>query len=125
VGGEGSAAQRRAARYGDAWFPYFVRITPADLGERWRHVRQQAQAAGRDPAEISLNLNLPIEVTDQPVPQQPDRLRGSPEQLLEALQPFAALGVQHLALQFMVPHYPQRLAQIERFAATVLPRIAR
>jgi len=123
VGGEGSAAQRRAARYGDAWFPYFVRITPADLGERWRHVRQQAQAAGRDPAEISLNLNLPIEVTDQPVPQQPDRLRGSPEQLLEALQPFAALGVQHLALQFMVPHYPQRLAQIERFAATVLPRL--
>jgi probable F420-dependent oxidoreductase len=28
VGGEGKAAQRRAARHGDAWFPYFPRITP-------------------------------------------------------------------------------------------------
>ena len=28
VGGEGAAAQRRTARYGDAWFPYFVRTSP-------------------------------------------------------------------------------------------------
>lgn len=28
VGGEGKAAQRRNATYGDAWFPYLVGITP-------------------------------------------------------------------------------------------------
>jgi probable F420-dependent oxidoreductase len=120
VGGEGSAAQKRAARYGDAWFPYFVRITPRELAARWHNVRCQAEAVGRDPSELVLNLNLPIEVTDQPIAQEPDRLRGTPEQLAEAIQPFADLGVQHLALQFMVPHYPERLVQIERFARVVI-----
>jgi alkanesulfonate monooxygenase SsuD/methylene tetrahydromethanopterin reductase-like flavin-dependent oxidoreductase (luciferase family) len=125
VGGEGTAAQRRAARLGDAWFPYFVRVTPGELAARWDNVKQQAQAAGRDPSDVALNLNLPVEVTEQPVTQEPDRLRGTPEQIAEAIQAFAGLGVQHLALQFMVPHYPERLVQIERFAATVVPQFAR
>ena len=64
----------------------------------------------------ALNLNLPIWVTDEPVPQEPGVLRGTPEQLESAIEPFRELGVQHLALQFMVPHYPERLVQIERFA---------
>jgi probable F420-dependent oxidoreductase len=31
VGGEGVRAQRRAASFGDAWFPYFVKITAREL----------------------------------------------------------------------------------------------
>jgi probable F420-dependent oxidoreductase len=124
VGGEGPAAQQRAARYGDAWFPYFVRITPVDLAERWRNVQRQAEAVGRDPSEIALNLNLPIRVTEEPVAQEVGVLRGTPEQLKAAIEPFRELGVRHLALQFMVPHYPERLVQIEQFATTVLPRLA-
>jgi probable F420-dependent oxidoreductase len=123
VGGEGPAAQKRAARYGDAWFPYFVRITPADLEARWDNVKRRADAAGRDPSEIALNLNLPIWVTQEPVAQEADVLRGTPEQLEAAIEPFRQLGVRHLALQFMVPHYPERLVQIERFATAVLPRL--
>ncbi|HXE73385.1 MAG TPA: TIGR03619 family F420-dependent LLM class oxidoreductase, partial [Candidatus Nitrosotenuis sp.] len=46
VGGEGRRAQRRAGRYGDAWFPYFVRITPRELAERFAQVRQAAAEAG-------------------------------------------------------------------------------
>lgn len=125
VGGEGPAAQKRAARFGDAWFPYFVRITPADLAERWGNVQRQAEAAGRDPSEIVLNLNLPVWVTEEPVPQEAGVLRGTPEQLEAAIAPFRELGVRHLALQFMVPHYPERLVQIERFAKAILPQLAR
>jgi probable F420-dependent oxidoreductase len=120
VGGEGPAAQKRAARYGDAWFPYFVRITPSELATRFANVQRHAEAAGRDPSDIALNLNLPIWVTDKPVEQDSGVLRGTPEQIEDAIEPLKALGVQHLALQFMVPHYPERLEQIERFAVTVL-----
>jgi probable F420-dependent oxidoreductase len=120
VGGEGLAAQKRAARYGDAWFPYFVRITPDDVASRWRNVQQLAEQAGRDPSEVSLNLNLPIWVTDKPVEQEEGVLRGTPEQLATAIAAFEHVGVQHLALQFMVPHYPERVAQIEAFAHEVL-----
>ena len=121
VGGEGKRAQRRAAAYGDSWFPYFVHVTADELLERFDNVRALAADHGRNPAEVSLNCCLPIEVTDQPSPQSPDQLRGSPEQLAEALRRFEAVGVETLALQFMVRRYPDRLEQIQRFSEEVLP----
>jgi len=121
VGGEGLRAQRRAARHGDAWFPYFVRITPPDLQARFDHVRRWAVEARRDPDHIVLACCLPIELRPKPVPQEADRLIGSPEQVVAALRAFEKIGVQHIALQFMVPHWPERQEQIERFARDVLP----
>ena len=31
------------------------------------------------------------------------------------------IGVVHIGLQFMIPHYPERREQIERFAREALP----
>jgi probable F420-dependent oxidoreductase len=123
VGGEGKRAQRRAGQYGDAWFPYFVRITPNELAKRFDHVRLTAREAGRDPDRIVFACCLPIELTTQTVPQEEDYLKGNIEQLTEALKKFQAAGVAHIGLQFMVPHYPQRQAQIERFAKEALPAL--
>ena len=121
VGGEGVRAQRRAAAYGDAWFPYFVRITPRELARRFENVRSHATRAGRNPDEIRFACCLPIEVSRDPVAQEEDRLRGTPEQLAQALVRYREIGVEHIALQFMVPHWPERQAQIERFARDVMP----
>ncbi|HEV8307885.1 MAG TPA: LLM class F420-dependent oxidoreductase [Methylomirabilota bacterium] len=123
VGGEGERAQRRAGRHGDAWFPYFVRITPRELAARFEQVRRWAREAGREPEAIHLACCLPVEVTPEPVPQEPDRLLGTPEQVAEALQGFRRAGVEHVALQFMVPRWPERVAQIERFAREALPAL--
>ena len=125
VGGEGVRAQRRAAAYGDAWFPYFVRITPQELARRFENVRRWAAEAGREPNQIRFACCLPIEVSTQPVAQEEDRLRGNPEQLAEALRAFRKIGVEHIALQFMMPHWPERQAQIERFAREVMPEFQR
>jgi alkanesulfonate monooxygenase SsuD/methylene tetrahydromethanopterin reductase-like flavin-dependent oxidoreductase (luciferase family) len=123
VGGEGTRAQRRAARYGDAWFPYFVRMTPRELAARFDNVRRWAREAGRDPERIGLSCCLPVELTPEPVPQEDDRLMGSPEQLTVALRAYGKIGVEHMALQFMVPRWPERREQIERFAGEVMPAI--
>jgi probable F420-dependent oxidoreductase len=123
VGGEGAAAQRRAVRYGDAWFPYFVAIAPAELRAGYEQVRQTAAELGRDPDEIQLTCCRPIEVTPAPVPQDDQHLRGSPQQLVEALQAYQRIGVAHLAMQFMAPRWPEREEQISRFAAEVLPHV--
>jgi alkanesulfonate monooxygenase SsuD/methylene tetrahydromethanopterin reductase-like flavin-dependent oxidoreductase (luciferase family) len=123
VGGEGTPAQRRAGRYGDAWFPYFVRITPSELRTRFDHVRRVAAEAGRDPDGLQLCCCLPLELTPEPVPQEPDRLHGTARQVAEALEAFRAVGVRHVALQFMVPRWPARLEQIERFAREGLPAL--
>jgi probable F420-dependent oxidoreductase len=125
VGGEGRAAQRRAAKYGDAWFPYFVTITPEELRSGYEHVQRLTAEAGRDPKQVRLACCRPIEVTGDPVPQDAQHLRGSPEQLVEALEAYRQVGVDHLALQFMVPRWPDRVEQIERFAREVMPHLGR
>ena len=121
VGGEGKAAQRRAGQYGDAWFHYFVRVTPAELRRRFDNVRAEAKKAGRDPGDIALTCCLPIELTPDDVPQEEDYLKGSINQVSAAIQKFIEVGVIHIGLQFMVPHYPERQEQIERFAKEALP----
>jgi probable F420-dependent oxidoreductase len=121
IGGEGELAQRRAGRYGDAWFPYFVRITPKELATRFANVRRYAQEAGRNPEEITLACCLPIELTSQDIPQEKDYLKGSVQQVAEAIKQFQDVGVTHIGLQFMTPHFPERQEQIERFAKEALP----
>jgi probable F420-dependent oxidoreductase len=123
VGGEGTRAQRRAAKYGDAWFPYFVRMTPRELARRFDNVRRWAAEAGRDPDRIHLNCCLLIELTRESLPHEEGRLRDSAEQIAEALKGYREIGVEHIALQFMVPRWPERKEQIERFAREVLPSL--
>ncbi|HEY1269854.1 MAG TPA: LLM class F420-dependent oxidoreductase [Candidatus Binatia bacterium] len=122
VGGEGARAQRRAGEYGEAWFPYFVRMTPRELKRRFDNVRRAAEKAGRDPETVRLNCCLPIELSEKPSDWEEDRLRGSAEQIADALHGYKEIGVEHLALQFMVPRWPDRVEQIERFAREVMPR---
>jgi probable F420-dependent oxidoreductase len=121
VGGEGAAAHRRTAKYGDAWFPYFVEVTPTELRAGYDAVRASSAELGRDPEKILLACCRPIEVTAGPVPQDARFLRGSPEQLVEALLAYQSIGVSHIALQFMTPRWPDRAQQIARFAQDVLP----
>jgi probable F420-dependent oxidoreductase len=121
VGGEAKPSQRRAGTYGDAWFPYFARVTPEELGRRFATVREFAEQAGRDPQTVELNCCLALEVTAEDVDQEPELLRGSPPQLAERLAEFHDVGVQHCGLQFLVGRYPERLEQMRRFSSEVLP----
>ncbi len=123
VGGEGRPARRRAGRYGDAWLPYFVSVTPQQLRAAHEDVRAAAREAGRDPDTVALTCCSPIEVTEADVAQDATRLRGSLRQLTDALGEYRRAGVEHVALQFMVPRWPDRLAQMEAFAKEVLPRL--
>jgi probable F420-dependent oxidoreductase len=124
VGGEGKAARRRTARLGDVWFPYYVRITAAELARRFEDVQEEARAAGREPNSVSLAVCRPIEVTRRPVEQDPEALRGTPEQLVVALRQYRDAGVSHVALQFTAPRLPERLAQIGDFGRKVIPHFA-
>jgi probable F420-dependent oxidoreductase len=123
IGGESEPARRRAAKYGDAWFSYFVKITPEDLVDRFGQIRGMAEEAGRDPGEIRFCCVRPVEVTESAVPQEADSLRGTPEQLVEALRQYEGVGVEHMALQFMVGRWPERREQIERFGREVIPAL--
>lgn len=121
IGGESVPAQRRAARYGDAWFSYFVKTTAAELAAHFKELQQMAAEAGRAPDAVKLCSVRPIDVTEEPVPQEEETLRGTPEQLIAALRRFEEIGVQHMALQFHRGRWPERREQIERFGQEVIP----
>jgi probable F420-dependent oxidoreductase len=123
VGGEGKHAQRRAGLYGDAWFPYFVRVTPQELAAGFDNVRAEAATAGRNPEEVQLACCLPVELTATDGPPLENYLKGSVTQVVARLKEFIDVGVIHIGLQFMVPHYPERREQIERFAHEALPSL--
>jgi alkanesulfonate monooxygenase SsuD/methylene tetrahydromethanopterin reductase-like flavin-dependent oxidoreductase (luciferase family) len=122
VGGEGVRARRRAARYGDAWFPYYVQMTPEELQARFDAVRRFAKEFGRDPEALSLSCCLPIEFADGER-SEPDTLKGTADQLIEKIGAYKKVGVETLALQFMVSKWPERIEQIERFGVEVIPHL--
>jgi probable F420-dependent oxidoreductase len=123
-GGESEAAQKRAARYADAWFSYFVKISAEDMAAKYANVQKFA-AEHRDPslAPVQLCCCRPVEITEKPVPQRDDTLEGTPDQLIAAIKKFKDIGVQHMALQFMVGRWPERKAKIDRFAKGVMPAL--
>lgn len=125
TGGESPAAQKRAAKYADSWFSYFVKITAEDMAKKFAEVQEIAKTVGRDPqlAPVGLSCCRPIEITEKPVEQTPDTLEGTPEQLIAALKKFKDIGVQHMALQFMVGRWPERKVKIDRFAKEVMPAL--
>ena len=57
------------------------------------------------------------------MPQDERFLRGTPAQLVEALRAYRDIGVDHIALQFMFPRWPDRMEQIARFASEVMPHV--
>ena len=98
-------------------------VTPKELAARFDNVRAEAEKAARNPDEVALACCLPVELTATDVPQEEDYLRGSVEQVTERLKQFIAIGVVHIGLQFMIPHYPERQEQIERFAREALAEL--
>ena len=119
TGGESEAAVKRAAKFGDAWFSYHVKISAEDLAAKYGRVQKAAAELGRE-GQVDFCCCRPIEITKDPVDQTGDTLEGTPEQLIEALQKFKDIGVKHMALQFMKGRWPERKEKIEWFGKEVL-----
>jgi len=98
-------------------------VTPQQLAAGYENVRAEAKKAGRDPDEVKLACCLPVELTPTDGPPITDYLKGSLQQVRERLKEFIAVGCIHIGLQFMIPHYPERKEQIERFAMQALAEL--
>jgi probable F420-dependent oxidoreductase len=116
-GGEGHRARRRAARYGDVWFPSLWQQTPDSLAGALAEVRAQAAGLGRDPFRISLAGWATIDMRPNAAGAM---LAGEPEQIRMALEAYRGAGMEHAVLNF-AGSYRERLAQCELFAREVAP----
>jgi probable F420-dependent oxidoreductase len=137
VGGRARAAQRRAARFGDAWMPFV--ITPEAFAEGWARVQQEAERLGRDPASIRPAVQLwgqfdddlaealttiaaRIESTYRTPFERFERytVYGDASMWAERLDAYVHAGVRHFNFVFAGG---DRLGQLARIASEVVPRL--
>ena len=125
IGGHSEAALKRVVEVGDGWHPLGLRppvaLFPTEMAQKVRRLRELTEAAGRDPASITITFKGPIRFEDRQGERPP--LAGSPLQIAEDLRAYAAIGVQHFVLDFSVGTIPAMLEVLERFAAEVRPAV--
>jgi probable F420-dependent oxidoreductase len=137
IGGYGKKAIRRAVAIGQGWFPDGMSLP--DLEQAIGFMRQTAEAAGRDPASLSVTLRTGLYLSElgsdapgksaSPWEQstqfaaQAERLpfRGSVEQVVDDIREAERIGLDHLVFESPVQRGDERFDMIEAFAHDVMP----
>lgn len=129
VGGRGEAAIRRAARFGDAWFPMW--LDADEIASSSARLIETADEHGRPAPGVALVAFVNVcddrssgeaeaaELTRRQYAMPFERVRqwtlvGSAEQIAERLVEYRDAGVQGFCL---VPAHPRPIAQVEAIAA--------
>ena len=129
IGGESGPALRRAARYGDTWYPIGnnPRYPLGSIGQFVSAVRRLGEIAteeNRDPASISLvYCALWFDETKTLTLDDGSRqlLSGTVEQIAEDVAALAESGVQGLMLNFQRDTLEQSLDSMQYFADVIGP----
>ncbi len=126
IGGEGPAARRRAARFGDGWYP--VGRNPRhrlDTAERFAaalgDVNRRLEEAGRDPATLDTALFVPWARLGEPLPESGRRaaFTGPAAALREDIAAYEEAGLRVLVPNLETPTAAGTVERIEAFADAV------
>ena len=140
IAGRSDAAYRRMARYGDGFIPYL--FTPEKYHEAWQSIGEQAQAVGRDPADLTAALFLFFYICEdrakaiqvlgddmsrrynQPFHRLIERycLFGSPDDVAAGLDRYRQAGVQYPVVAATC-RPAEIFDQFQRFAEEVMPKL--
>lgn len=116
VGAQGERMLRLTARYADGWNRD---LNPAgSIGElpNWRaKVDAACTDEGRDPTTLARYAAVGLDLPGAPPADDSSAIKGSPEELAEALRAYAAEGISHVQV-WLEPATP---AGIEAFAPTL------
>ena len=109
IGGSSPAALRRAARDGDGWHP--SGISPEDFSLGAREIKEQAAAAGRDPASLTMSVRVDV---------NPSSDLG---QLAATLAAYETAGVEHVVLAIATGDMLVINNLADRMANEVIPQV--
>ena len=124
VGGHSRPALRRVARYGDCW--HTTRQTPDFVARNLPYLHEQAERAGRDPADISISLKRSLHFTDLEASEEKSVRTGgviiatTPE-VIEDVHYCRELGIDQLTYDFRVEGIDACIRVMEHLAREVLP----
>jgi len=132
IGGHSGAAVRRAGTIGDGWHPIAMRppamLGPDEYGAKVKELHDWARRAGRDPKAITLTIRVPMDVRARNAkPATGDRppFQGTADEIVADIRRYQALGVSHFVFDPTVQELRAVLANMERFASDVRPKLSR
>ncbi len=127
IGGESPPALRRAAKYGDAWFPIgtnprFPVGSIEQLSGYIGRVRDNARKVGRDPSELDFAYSASRFNDQEAQVVDGERLvfTGSPQQIAGDIKAFEELGVRHIMVNMQSDTLDGSLSRMDRFADNVM-----
>jgi probable F420-dependent oxidoreductase len=131
VAGESPPAIRRAARFGDVWFPVgnnpkFPLLTPEKIIEARDQLYHHAERYGRDPSkiEIAYGANWYDETKTVTLPNGKRRtFTGTADEIAGDISFLEGLGVRYIWLFFGAPTLERSLERMEYFAQEIRPLV--
>ena len=103
-------------------------LLPDEYAQKVKQIHAWAQRAGREPSAIRLTLRAPMEVRPKGTKAgggSRSMLQGTAAEVAADLQQYVALGVSHFVFDPTVPDVKAVLANLERFADEVRPKLKR
>lgn len=121
IGGISRRALRRTAELGDGW--YAEKLSPDELRARVAVLRELLAECGRSPERVSISIALGLlpPGAEAPRPSFGAELIGSPAEIAERIQQYAAVGVDHATLIPRGDSLAANLEAVDAFAREVRP----
>ncbi len=112
------------ARHADQWnAAWYGHPDAADeLRERLANLRTALDAAGRDPATLTLTAGIFVALAEDPDAPE-EAIRGSVEVIADALAGYSSMGISHLIVHLW-PRTPEAVERLAEAARLVRDRVA-
>ncbi len=120
IGGNGSAALKRAAAYGDGWMP--LHQTPGEMAVKVRELDKAVRASGRGEHEVGVAIGCRFKFSDRL--DGDDSLTGTVDGVVEQLRRYQDAGVEEVHLLNDGYRTVDALVDaLDRFASEVVTRV--
>jgi alkanesulfonate monooxygenase SsuD/methylene tetrahydromethanopterin reductase-like flavin-dependent oxidoreductase (luciferase family) len=93
------------------------------MKEKIGELQRGAEAAGRDPAAITIALGASVQFTAGLEGSGRHLFTGRPDQVVETIKRYQDIGVQDFRIDFPSPSPEAMLGAMERFATDVRPHV--
>ena len=121
MGGHAKPALRRIVALADGWHAAFPSAAGLEAGLAL--LREECARQKRPFEELTITLRAGLAI--RPAPGGPDRkaLQGTPEEIVEDLRRFKALGVSHVLMEAGYRDLAHMLRTFETFARDIRPHV--
>jgi probable F420-dependent oxidoreductase len=126
IGGNAHAAIRRAAKFGDGWIPAWLEVE--ELRDGVATLRNLTKSRPVPTIAVELGVRVYLDGQDPPT-SLPDyifkpQITGYPDEIIEALKAYEAVGLEYLLCIFYVDKLDDQLEQMRVFAEQVMPHFS-